>query len=204
MKKQIKFMLDLETDGVNYKQNSILEIGIVAMEFKNGYWHPLKDHFHRIMYSSKQPSSEFARKYQKELYEKCNKSLHKDLKKVKKEMFDFFKNHGVDKPEISFAGYNVGHFDLPFMHHNDLLIVSRYNGEQLISEYDYTPFEIGGILHLFSNHLNLSIEDTYHYLKDQDPVIKDIPKGSEHTAIYDNYIQIKVINGALSLLKGIK
>lgn len=197
---KLTFMLDLETEGVSYPTDKILEIGIVPMEFKDGYWHPIDKHFHRYLHTDKKPSNAFAKKYQTELYQKCNKSKNKDLKKIRKEMFEYFESFGIKSPNIVIAGLNVGNFDLAFLRHNKILNVDKYVGEKLFADHDYTPYELGGIIHLFSDHKGLSHKEVIKFLQNEDPIVK-IPSGSEHTAIYDNYNQIKIINGALHQLK---
>lgn len=205
VKREKHFMIDIETTGIDPKENDLLQIGIVEMDFKNGFWYPGKS-FELIQHSPKQPESEFAKEHMKALYKTCNRAKPISVEEVRGRMLEFFRSCGAKPPYVYFAGWNASNFDIPFLVHHGYLVPNKYvmdekGKDRMVGDFHYRIYEMGGALSLAQDVFQYEgRNDTIEKLANLDPIVS-LPKGKEHDAIYDCYKQMKILNGLIIAMR---
>lgn len=220
-------MIDIETTGTDKTKDSILEIGIVEIEYRFAAWYPTGKEFHRIFHYAGKPETPFAKQHMKELYEKCNnqpvvinvENAVNDLKHfLHAEPYTYpVESHGrestatgekipeIIKPKL-FMGWNAAGFDLPFMFHNKLLTPSYHHvlpdgKEELRGDVHYRIYEQMGALNVITNMTGLTEKTVKQLAMDLNPTGLKLPEGKDHDALYDCYKQIILMNGLIAIGK---
>lgn len=204
------YMIDIETSGVDKKNDEILEVALVEIELVNGYWNLTGKQFHRVLHYPGQPKDSFAIKHMSELYLKCNLTdENEDYAKLSTDL-PLFLHDGEDEgtPKF-FMGWNASNFDIPFMFIKNILTPSYYieteEGQELRGDVHYRIYEQTGALNFMLNMTGLSKKSLRALSNDLNPVYLDLPKGKSHDALYDCYSQINMMNGLIAIgRKGIR
>lgn len=202
MQIETKFMIDIETTGVDIKRDEILEIGILELKFINGFWIPGKS-FQTYVKSDRQPESEFAIKYMSEVYAAANKAETNDPATIRESILAFLNKCCRRGREVHFIGKNAMGFDLPFMHAAGFLKPPGYetiNGKDVpVGDHHYRVYEMSGAISVTANAINVTETALRKAMSEAYPM--DLPEGSAHTAIYDCYSQTRDLNGLIEILR---
>jgi len=191
------FMIDIETTGVDPLKEEVLQIALLEMNFLGGFWEKGKT-FNFFQHTPKQPTTKFALDHMKEIYEKCNKSPAVPPAEVRQMIVDFCVECGANPPNIFFAGWNAGIFDIPFLDHHGYLVPAKYENDQLVGDCHYRIYEISGALNLVANvrgnnEINLVLREAQ----------KKSPKleGSRHDALFDCERQMHILNALIGMMR---
>lgn len=207
-------MLDIETTGLDQKNDEILQIAIVVMEKKtikysdygerpvSNLWMP-GDHLSIYQHTDKTPDNDFSKKYQSELYSICNEAPAKDPKSIREDIKQFLNWHIKEPKDIVFAGLSVGNFDLPFL---------ANRGWLLPEDYSHRVYDVNSVISFYkdlkainnSGHKEvITAAKSLGYAQGRlrDLVPKDIAERKNHEGLKDCYDEIAILNGLLTLLE---
>jgi DNA polymerase III epsilon subunit-like protein len=210
MKRELHYMIDIETTGVERGKDKILQVGAVEIELRSGFWYPTGREFERTLHYAGQPENEFAKKHMSALYAKCN-AMHPaaaNYEVVGKELRRFIHTEGSqylsDFPEPKFfIGWNASNFDMPFLFDAGMLTPSYYKAfdgkERLCGDAHYRIYEQTGSVQLISDMTGLDRKTIETLAMDLNPTNTELPKGKEHDALYDCYKQIILQNGLIKI-----
>jgi hypothetical protein len=204
----LKFMIDIETTGIDPETNDLLQIGIVAVRFaRDGYWHK-GNSFQTFHHTDMVPQSEFAKEHMAELFEQCRKQPLAKPETIRGEIIDFCYKEIGRPAMIHFMGWNAGIFDLPFLVNKSILWPPGYetvNGkDKKIGDFHYHVYDLNGSLDLLKNVL---MEDSSKKVQDYLDTLKGYPKyelpkdTKEHDAVFDCINQLNTLNAAISVFK---
>jgi DNA polymerase III epsilon subunit-like protein len=184
------YMIDTETTGPIFKKDKLLEIGIVKfqLDMKSNALIPVSQ-YHTFIHTNKQPKSDFAKKYQTELYSACNKTKKRSHSKIRKEILDFLGQN----PKL--IGRNL-YFDMFFLKEEKLINSTQIENNAFINEYDYNLIELNSFIEIEKMKINISEAEAIKNLEELDSHIK-LESNQEHNAIYDCLRQAKIFNGFL-------
>ena len=192
------FMLDIETTGVDPKKEEVLQIALVEMDFSAGQWKRGRD-FNFFQHTDRKPETKFAIEHMQDIYARCNKEAKIPADDVRQRILTFCKDCGAQPPNIFFAGWNAGIFDIPFLAHHGYLVPAGYVDGRLVGDCHYRIYDLSGALQLAANvkghnEINQMIKEAQ----------KLAPKleGARHDALYDCDRQIHILNGLIQILKG--
>lgn len=191
------FMLDIETSGIDPAKAEVLQIAIIEMNFIGGFWEKGKV-FDFVQHTDREPDSKFAREHMKELYDRCKKAPYVEPAKVRKMIVDFCDECGATPPNIFFAGWNAGIFDIPFLAHHGYLVPAKYENDKLVGDCHYRVYEMAGALNLVANVRGNN--EINAVLKEAQKMSEKID-GSRHEAVYDCERQIQVLNALIKMLR---
>jgi DNA polymerase III alpha subunit (gram-positive type) len=191
------FMLDIETTGVDPKTEEVLQVAVMEMEFKAGFWEKGRT-LNLILHSDRQPTTKFARDHMVELYGKSNLAPKRPAEEVRQEILGFFKNCGAQPPNVFLAGWNAGIFDVPFLAHHNLLFPARYENDQLQGDVHYRIYELSGAIQLVANmrghnELNAVLREA----QKKSPRLE----GNRHDALFDCERQLHILNALIEMAK---
>jgi len=206
-KEKYKFMIDIETTGVNFEKDQLLEIGIVALTLENGFYRP-GGIFHKYQYCDRQPTSEFAKKYQVELYGKCNNAPNVPVEKMRELILEFLGKHNYQGVDTIFVGKAAGFFDMRFLDHHGYLKGPSYkmiNGKETqYGDFSHRVDDITTLHNVNSIVFGVKRKDFSSACANIDHTINmDELKNQagEHNAIYDCMSQLKELNGYMKLMR---
>lgn len=200
------FMLDIETTGIQWDQNELLEVGILEMTFRDGFWEPGRT-FNRPQFSDREPESEFAKEHMADLYARCNQTQPTEVSKFRALINKFFQDCGVSGcKEVYLCGWNASNFDVPFLVHHGYLKETGYetgpDGKDIqTGDFHYRIYEIAGAIQLASDVTGIRDREVLLEKAEATDQIVTLPEGKDHDAIYDCYSQLKVLNGLIGLLR---
>lgn len=204
----LRFMVDIETTGIDPETNDLLQIGIVAVRFaKDGYWHKGNE-FSILQHTDMTPQSEFAKEHMADLFNQCNKQSLSKPETIRQEILEFCHKEMNRNTMIHFMGWNAGIFDLPFLVAKSVLWPPGYetvNGkDKQIGDFHYHVYDLNGSLDLLKNVL---MEDSNKKVEEYLATLKGYPKydlpkdAKEHDAVFDCINQLNTLNAALSVFK---
>lgn len=197
------FMLDIESTGVDPKKDDLLQIGVLEVTFDGDRWNAGRS-FELIQHSDKKPESEFAKTHMAKLYEICNRAPSWTAENMRWMLLDFFRNCGVNPPDVYLMGWNASNFDIPFLIEKGVLQPSYYeigpDGKDIRKgDFHYRIYELGGALSLISNKFpEIDRKALVETAKGKDNMTL-LPAGKEHDALFDCYSQLKILNGLIEL-----
>lgn len=191
------FMLDIETTGIDPAHEEVLQIALVEMKFKDGKWEPGRE-FSLFQGTSRKPTTKFAQDHMKEIYERCNREPRLSSDEVRSRILQFCADCGSRPPNIFFAGWNAGIFDIPFLAHHGYIVPARYENDKLTGDCHYRVYEISGALQLAANVKGHN--EINKLLKEAEKLGPKI-EGTRHEAVFDCYRQIHLLNGLIQILK---
>ena len=194
-----QFMLDIETSEVDQHTGEVLQIAIIEMTFgKDGIWHKGRK-YNFFQHTDNEPKNEFAKKHLQGLYEHCQSQPFVPIPEVREQILSYLKDCGAKSPNIFFAGWNVGLFDLPYLSHHGYLKPAMYVDGVLTGDCHYRVYEMSGALQLVANMMGET---------EVNPLIKESIKrfpppknGNRHDAMFDCERQVNIINGLLEISK---
>lgn len=190
-------MLDIETTGIDPTTSEVLQIAIIEMNFLGGFWEKGKV-FDFCQHTDQQPTTKFAKDHMKELYAKCNKAPFVEPAKVRQMIIDFCKECGSNPPNIFFAGWNAGIFDIPFLAHHGYLVPAKYENDKLTGDSHYRVYEISGALNLVANvRGNNEINAVLKEAQKMSPPLD----GARHEAVFDCERQMHILNALITMLR---
>lgn len=198
------FMIDIESTGVDQNNDDIIEIGIVHMiKRPDGFYLPHNEIYHRVLYTDKKPTSPFAIKHMKDLYEKANTATSYSPREIRQQVVDYLKScGGTGSKDVQFCGWNSSTFDTPFMVKKRYLVPSGYDKEDnLVGDFHYRPYEISGAIELASDVTGYSRKTVLSMAEEIRKPKIDMPKGKDHDAVYDCYSQINMLNGLIAVMR---
>ena len=206
-------MLDIETTGVDFKKDDIIQIAGVDMQLRTVPDTGLKlwrsgGHFEMKLHTDKKPTSAFAKKHMKSLYKICHCVPKRTSSKVRVELMRSLLNLWPwYKEPIQFAGWNAGIFDVTFLREKKYLLPSGYRivkgHEELTGDYHYRVYGIEGMFQGIMDAHGVTKEQLEGKLKEMPATIDfDLVAGKKgHDALYDCYDQIDVLNKLIQLTR---
>lgn len=191
------FMIDIETTGVEPSKEEVLQIALIEMNFFDGRW--LKGNsFNIFLHTDRQPTTKFALDHMKEIYAKCNRAPKVEPSEVRKQIVKFCEDCGADAPNIFFAGWNAGIFDIPFLEHHGFLVPAKYINDQLVGDCHYRIYEISGAINLVANvRGNNEINAILKEAQKRSPKLE----GNRHDALYDCERQMNILNALIEMMR---
>lgn len=190
-------MIDIETTGVDPLKEEVLQIAIVEMNFLGGYWEKGK-YFNFIQHTDRKPTTKFALEHMKDLYAKCAAAPSVPAEKVRQSILTFCRECGADTPNIFFAGWNAGIFDIPFLAHHGYLVPAKYENDVLKGDCHYRIYEISGALQLVANIRGHNEINTV--LKEAQKMSPKM-EGNRHDALFDCERQMHMLNALIRMLR---
>lgn len=195
----MKIMIDIETNGTDRSNMQVLEVGaaLVKMHPVTGYYEyaPISP-FSFTIHNLSEPQSEFAKKYQKELYKLCNEmSPEANYAACRKELLSWFEGAGLtDRWSRNMVGKNVVTFDLDILHEVGILDKE---------DYHYRVHEQTGGIYLLEGAMGIGRDEVYKaaLAVTPTPIPESIRNLGSHRALYDCYEQIALENGLIRLIR---
>ena len=191
------FMLDIETTGVDPLTEEVLQIALIEMNFVGGFWEKGKI-FNVFIHSDRKPESKFALEHMKDIYERCNKVAVNSPAKVRDQILAFCDECGANPPNIFFAGWNAGIFDIPFLAHHGFLNPAKYINDKLTGDCHYRVYEISGALNLVANVRGHNEVNTI--LREAQKMSPKM-EGSRHDALFDCERQMHILNALIKMMR---
>lgn len=191
------FMIDIETTGVDPLQEEILQIAIMEMNFIGGYWEKGKV-FNFFQHTDRSATTKFAMDHMQDLYQRCKSAPKVPSSEVRRQILEFCKECGADAPNIFFAGWNAGIFDIPFLAQHGYIVPAKYINDQLVGDCHYRIYEISGALHLVANVRGNN--ELNAILKEAQKMSPKLP-GSRHDALFDCERQMNILNALIKMMR---
>jgi hypothetical protein len=201
-------MIDIESTGIDSNVEDLLQIGVVEVNFVDGFWKPCRT-FEHLCYTWKNPESEFAKTHMAGLYARCQTIDQSENRPelIRSRLLNFFKSCGAVSPEVYFMGWNASNFDIPFLVAKSVLRPSKYvtgddGKDVMVGDFHYRIYEMGGAVALAADVIGVSKARCVELIKEAlaaYPEI-DLPNGAAHDAIYDCYKQIRILNGLIRMV----
>jgi hypothetical protein len=197
------FMLDIESTGP-HPEDSALQVGLVEVDYDGVRWCPGRE-LEFALHHPGQPETAFAKKKLRALYTRCNAEPPQTVEAYRAKMLDFFRECGVTGQEVRIMGMNAAMMDVPLLNHHRLLERPGYlqipgeDREVAVGDHHYRVYEIVGALSFAANLLGIGsseVKDRAWALAGSDSI-----PGEVHDAIYDCHRQIRLLNGALQLVR---
>jgi DNA polymerase III alpha subunit (gram-positive type) len=191
------FMLDIETTGVDPKKDEVMQIALMEMNFLGGFWEKGKV-FNFFQHTDRKPTTKFAMDHMKEIFAKCNAAPFVPASEVRQRILNFCTECGADAPNIFFAGWNAGIFDIPFLAHHGYIVPAKYENDQLVGDCHYRVYELSGALNLAAN-----VRGT----NEINAILKEAQKmgprleGNRHEAVFDCERQMHIMNALIRMLR---
>lgn len=219
-----RFMLDLETTGVNIETDDILEVGVLEVQWPRRhsmYWVPGMA-FNFILHNKRQPESAFARKEMADLYKLCNETDEsQDIALCRKELIKWIDSLGVKRPGgVHIMGNTAANFDVPFAVKSGLLEPSGYvqdpkdpTRETMVGDFHYRIHEQQGGTELAMKVIGYTGRRKPFVDMAREIYTTPIPDNSPaaisgackpHRALYDCYTQVDLENGFIHLMRNWK
>jgi hypothetical protein len=191
------FMLDIETTGVDPLTEEVLQIALMEMSFLGGFWEKGKV-LNLFQHTDREPTTKFALDHMKEIYEKCKQAPLLPAAEVRKQILAFCEECGASAPNIFFAGWNAGIFDIPFLAHHGYLVPAKYENDKLVGDCHYRVYEISGALNLVANvRGNNELNAVLKEAQKMSPKLE----GSRHEALYDCERQMHILNALIKMMR---
>jgi hypothetical protein len=191
------FMIDIETSSVDILTGEVLQIAIIEMNFLGGYWEKGKV-FNFFQHTDLEPTSKFALEHMKELFDKCKKAAFVPPAEVRKQIVKFCTDCGAQAPNIFFAGWNAGIFDIPFLAHHGYLVPAKYENDQLVGDCHYRIYEISGAIQFVANvRGNNEINAVLKEAQKMSPKLD----GAKHEAVFDCERQMHILNALIKMMR---
>ena len=193
-------MLDIETTGVDPKTEEVLQIAILEMNWNGDEWIMGRD-FNFFQHTDRKPETKFAVDHMQEIYARCNREAKIPASDVRQRILYFCKECGAEPPNIFFAGWNAGIFDIPFLEHHGYINPARYVNDKLTGDCHYRVYDLSGALQLAANIKGHN--ETNAMIKEAQKLAPPHKyEGSRHDALYDCERQIHLLNGLVKLFRG--
>lgn len=194
------FMLDIETTGVSLDTDDVLEIGVVEMLPTDDGWAAGRE-FHQVVHSTRQPTSEFAKKHMPAVYAASNKASPLAFSVIRGLLTIFFAECGKTGHDVLICGWNAANFDVPFLQKKGFLVPPGYltvdGKDTQVGDHHYRVYEMCGAFQLMADVKRLSYEQVKEAAAKAFP--SSLPAGKDHDAIYDCHKQIKLLNGLIAM-----
>lgn len=203
-------MIDLESTGVDFDRDDILEVAALEVDYVGGYWMPGRALKFRSG-TSKRPESEFAKEHMTPLYDACGRLSIRPAEEARELLVNFFRDCGVVRGSETFLmGWNASNFDVPFLHRKGWLKPPRYtqvDGKDVMTgDHHYRIYEIGGAI-AFAGDVSEVPQAARRKALTEDakkawPM--ELPDAKAHDALYDCYAQLQTLNGLIKLTRGLR
>lgn len=207
------FMIDIESTGVDVKNDEILQIALLELNLKeDGFWHPNRSYQTMLHYGGA-PTSEFARKHMTALYDKANNTPWRSGYDINLDIIKFVAQclgkgmTELSPLDVTMCGANASGFDLPFLENKGILTKMRYittaaGKDVAFGDYSYRVYELTGAIEVLSDVTQASDRKAMSNAA-ADSYALPLPEGKEHEALYDCYKQTKLLNGIIKTLRGL-
>lgn len=198
------FMLDIESTGIDPAAEDLLQVGLLEVDWSDGFWWPGRS-LEMVFHTDRKPESSFAKEHMVALYERCNAAAVLTPEVARGHILDFFKNCDAGGPDTYLMGWNASNFDVPFLVAKGVLRPSGYvpgpDGKDVrVGDFHYRIYELGGSVSLAQNVLRST--DRGALLEAAKAAYPMNPwAGKEHDALYDCYSQLRLINGLIKLVR---
>jgi oligoribonuclease (3'-5' exoribonuclease) len=193
-------MFDIETTGLDIDKEDILQVSYMLLEKKEDLWSPRASST-TWQHTDRQPESDFAKKYQTELYKRANEATPMTAEEVRKEALLTFRIWNLQPKDVVLTGLSIGNFDIPF--------VRRFN-YLTAEDHSHRIYDINSILSFAKDKLNLT--DAQHSefktaMKKLGAAVspwempQSVKETKSHDALRDCYDQTHILNGLLTFFK---
>lgn len=203
------FMLDIEATGIEPDQEDLLQVGMLEVDFRDGFWRPGRT-YEMLHQTKRKPTTEFAKQHQLELYARCNAAPMIPIHVSRDTILSFFKECGVEPPDVYFMGWNASNYDVPFLTYQGHLKPSRYvtladGTDRRVGDFHYRIYEMGGAIAVVENALLFGDRKKLIEVATElghEVVPFDLPPGvAEHDALYDCFKQLRTLNGLIEMAR---
>ncbi len=191
------FMIDIETTGVDPATEEVLQIAILEINFRDGLWEK-GESFCFYQHTDREPTTKFAKEHMKEIYATCKAAPAVPAAEVRANILKFCKKLGAEAPNIFFAGWNAGIFDLPFLERHGYLVPAKYVNDQLVGDCHYRVYELSGAIQLAANVR--SHNEINAVLKEAQKLSPKL-EGSRHEALFDCERQMHILNALIRMMR---
>jgi hypothetical protein len=204
-----KFMLDIETTGVELKSDEILQLALLECNYNGKHWIPGTS-LSFFNHTDREPTSEFAKKHMAGLYAFCKTVDSVPVEIRRAQILEFFRSCNATPPQDVFlAGHNGPNFDIPFSVRDGYLERNRYetvDGKDiLVGDFHYRVFDLNSAL---DTAMQVTGLERKVLLKEAREVGEAIAKEhgyfrdcKPHDALDDCYAQLFLWNGILCILR---
>lgn len=199
-----RFMVDIETTGVDPETDVVLEIAIVEMTRMPGRLWTSGRVFRTLVHSDRTPGNNFARRFMREVYAAANATPPRDVAEIRAEIVAFFSSCGADGRDVRLCGLNLMSLDVPFLVRHGFLvapgIVEQDGREVSVGDFHYRVYEISGAINVAADVLDKSEGDVRKLAEAEASAA--MPNRKKHTATDDCLSQIHMLNAVIRLLGG--
>lgn len=194
------FMLDIETMGTDFERDDIIQIALLELnQNAEGLYAPGRA-YERNLFTAQKPQNDWIANQHKDKLEVCRKLPWLSAPWIRADVRQFFKNCGVEEPAM-LMGLNATTFDIPYMVAKGFLQKpSQDKNNKLVGDYHYRIYELKGAYNLAQDVLGIDSKTLFARAGLACPEIQ-LPEGKTHEALYDCYLQTKVLNGMIRLLR---
>lgn len=190
-------MADIETSGLDKNTCEILQIGLLELRLDGmGFFTPGRS-YEKVLHFDQPVTDPWILKTHANLLTKCKTAEYQSPTEVRAEIVRFFQQcYGSDN--VYLMGLNAATFDYPW------LLAKGYLKEK---DVHYRIFELSGAYGLAQTVMNLdgdSARDRKTFFERANSSCEwiELPKGvAAHDAMYDNYAQLKTLNGIIKQLR---
>lgn len=198
-----KFMVDIETTGVDLAKDEILQVAFLELNFDGKFWVPGKS-LNLFQHTEREPESEFAKTHMAKLYAFCKTVEAPPVEAQREQILKFFRECGAEPPMgVFLAGHNAPTFDIPFLVRDGFIQPNHYvtldGKDVMVGDFHYRKFDLNSAIEFVVDSTGgdrKTILELASNLK-VGPQF-DIP-GDAHDALADCYSQTKLWNGLLAL-----
>jgi len=201
------FMVDIETTGQKLHSDMPLEIAFLELDWVNDYWIPGRT-YHRVLKCCLEPDNSFARMHHQDLYAECKEVEDASPNHVRDSILNFFDVCGCKKrDQVKLIGWDAAAFDLQVLSIHRYFYTKEFKTQEteevIWGDYNYIVYELCGAFKLAQDVLGIGRKLETKELKNLALNAYDfpVPNGKPNRALYDCYIEAKLLNGLIKLIR---
>ena len=204
-----RFMIDIETTGTRLGTDSILQVGILEMNRDKRNLYEAGRSAEWTLYFPGKPDNEFAIREMSHVYSRANEAIVTPAE-VRRDLLKFLFEIEPRWEHRQMVGLNLSTFDLPFLHVEEILFplehVYDYVSQKdvLKGDYHYRVYDISSALTFGADCLNVDRDALNRQIKldAQTRFEKRNLEGRPHTALYDCFFQLDLLNELIRAVGG--
>lgn len=196
-----QFMIDIETMGVDFKADDIIQIGILEVTKNADGYHVPGRSFMRTLHTEQKPKNDWIATNHKDLLPICYKTEYASPVEIRAHILSFFQKCGVNT-RAQLMGLNAATFDIPYLVEKKYLVPPGSDDAAIANgDYHYRIYELRGAISVASDVLKLDDKNLLRSATNYAPNLFELPAGKKHEALYDCYKQLQTLNGLIYLLR---